>query len=131
MLMTNQQAAKLSEPCIGSLYNPSAFVAAEFAAIFRAPSLVVLSIRRNQVDAALLEPFAQRVGVVAAVGYDARRLLPRAASWPGDVDFGDRGFRKLNFTRGATFQPNSQRKTLTVDQYHSLRALSALGFADC
>jgi hypothetical protein len=29
-----------------------------------------------------------------------------------------------------TFQPNSQRKTLTVDQYHPLRPLAPLGFPD-
>jgi len=40
------------------------------------------------------------------------------------------GFRKLNFTRGGTFQPNSQRKTFTVDQYHPLRTLAPLGFAE-
>ena len=41
---------------------------------------------------------------------------------------GGSGFRKLNFCRRGTFQPNSQRKTLTVDQYHPLRALAPLGF---
>src|SRR5712692_7250957 len=30
----------------------------------------------------------------------------------------------------STFQPNSQRKTLTVDQYHPLRPLAPLGFPD-
>lgn len=50
---------------------------------------------------------------------------------PGDEDFGDRGLRKVNFPRGGTSQPNSHRKTLTVDQYNPLRFLAALGFADC
>ena len=67
----------------------------------------------------------------AAVGDDALRLLPRAAFRARHADFGERGLRKLNFSRGGTFQPNSQRKTLTVDQYHPLRALATLGFADC
>jgi hypothetical protein len=130
MLVTNQQSAKLSEPCVGSFHNPSALVSAELAAIFIAPQFVVLSVRRNQFDTSFLEPLAQRVGVVAAVGYDAFRLLPRTAARPGDADFGDRGFRKLNFTRGGTFQPNSHRNTFTVDQYHPLRPLATLGFAD-
>lgn len=131
MLMTNQESAKLSEPGIGSLHDPSSLVAAEFAAIFISPSFVVFPVRRYQFDAAFFEPLAQRIGVVAAVGYDAFWLLPRASSWPGDADFGDRGLRKVNFTRGGTFQPNSHRKTFTVDQYHPLRALAALGFPDC
>jgi hypothetical protein len=37
---------------------------------------------------------------------------------------------RRNFTGGGTFQPNSQRKTLTVDQYHPLCPLAPLGFTD-
>ena len=131
MLVTNQQSAKLSEPCIGSFYNPSAFVAAELAAIFITPQFVVLPVRRDQFDASLLESLAQWIGVVAAVRYDAFRLLPRPPARPGYADFGDCGLRKVNFTRGGTFQPNSHRKTFTVDQYHPLRPLATLGLADC
>ena len=131
MLVTNQQSAKLPEPCIGSFHNPSALVAAEFAGIFIAPQFVVFPIWGNQFDASFLEPFAQRVGVVAAVGYDAFRLFPWAAFRPGGADFGDCGLRKVNFTRGGTFQPISHRKTFTVNQYHPLHPLATLGFADC
>jgi hypothetical protein len=77
MLVTNQQSAKLPEPCIGSFHNPSAFVAAELAAIFIAPQFVVLPIGRNQFDTSFLEPLAQRIGIVTAVGYDALRR-----EWP-------------------------------------------------
>ena len=70
-------------------------------------------------------------GIVATVGYDALRLLPRLASRPGDADFAECGFRKRSFSRRGTFKPNSQQKTLTVDQYHPLRALATLGFTDC
>jgi len=66
-------------------------------------------------DTSLLESLAQWIGVVAAIGYDALRLLPRTATPPGDADLGDCGLRKINFTRGGTFQPNSRRKTFTVD----------------
>src|ERR1700676_4402530 len=131
MLVTNQQSAKLPEPCIGSFHNPSALVAAELAAIFIGPQFVVLPIWGNQFDTSFLEPLSQRVGILAAVGYDALRFLPRTAARTGDADFGDCGLRKVNFTRGGTFQPNSHRKTFTVNQYHPLRPLAALGFADC
>src|SRR5271169_3996136 len=130
MLMTNQQAAELSEPGMGSFHDPAALVAPQFAFIFIAPLLVVGPVRRNQFDASLLQSPTQRVGVVAAVGNHALGLLPRAAFAPRDADFGKRGFRKRNFCRRGTFQPNSQRKTLTVGQYHPLRALAPLGFAD-
>jgi hypothetical protein len=131
MFVTNQQSAELPEPRIGSLHDPSSLVAAKLSAIFVAPHFVVLPVRRDQFDTTLLESLPQWIGVVAAVGYDALRLLPRTAAPPGDADFGDCGLRKINFTRGGTFQPNSHRKTFTVDQYHPLRPVATLGFADC
>jgi hypothetical protein len=83
MFVTNQQAAKLSDPGIGSFHNPSTIVATQFAAIFIAPSPVVLPVRRKEFDSALFEPLTQRIGIVAAVGYDAFWLLPRASFRPG------------------------------------------------
>jgi len=131
MLMTNQQAAELTEPGVGSFHDPAPFIASQLSSVFIAPSFVASPVGNNQLDAALPESLAQRVGIVAAVGNHTLGLLPWAAFRPWDADFGERGFRKLKFTRRGTFQPNSQRKTLTVDQYHPLRALAALGFADC
>ncbi len=129
--MSDQQPPELSQPCVGSLDDPAAFVASQFPAVLVSPLLVVLPVGRNQIDSSLLEPLAQGVGIVCPVGDHALRLLPRPASRPGDADFGERGFGKRSFSRRGTFKPNSQRKTLTVDQYHPLRALAALGFADC
>src|SRR5450759_1135971 len=130
MLMTNQQPAELTKPSVGSLHNPAANITPQFTSIFEAPLLVVLAIGRNQFDASLLQSLAQRVRVVATVGDYALGLLPRPAFGTGHADCGERGFRKRNFCRRGTFQPNSQRKTLTVDQYHPLRALAPLGFTD-
>jgi hypothetical protein len=130
MLMTDQQPAKLAKPGVGSLHDPAALVTPQFASIFIPPFSTVLPVRCNQFNASPLEALAQRVGIVAAVGDYAFRLLPRAAFRLGDADLRQRGFRKRNFCRRGTFQPNSQRKTFTVDQYHPLRALAALGFTD-
>ena len=132
MLMTNQQSAELTEPGIGSLHDPAPFVSPQSCVHLRsACPLVVLPVGRDQLDGSLLQPLAQRVGVVSRLGDYALRLLPRPAFRAWDADFGERGFRKRNFCRRGTFQPNSQRKTLTVDQYHPLRSLAALGFTDC
>ena len=130
ILMTNQQPAELPEPGMGSFHDPAALITPQFAPIFVAPSLVVLPVGRNQFNPAFLQSLTQWVGVVAAVGDHAQGLLPRAALRAWYPDLGERGLRKRDFTGGGTFQPNSQRKTLTVDQYHPLRALAPLGFAD-
>src|SRR6202521_2784369 len=130
MLMTDQQASELTKPRMGSLHNPAALITPQFAPILVAPSLIVFPVGRNQFNPSLLQALTQWIGVVAAVGDHAPRLLPRAAFPAWYPDFGERGFRKRNFTGGGTFQPNSQRKTLTVDQYHPLRPLAPLGFPD-
>jgi len=130
MLMTNQQTAKLTKPGVGSFYDPAAPVSPHLASIFITPVLVVLPVRRQQFDATLVQPFPQRVGIVAGISDHALRFLPGAPFGSGNPDFCQCGFRKLNFCRRGTFKPNSQRKTFTVDQYHPLCSLAALGFTD-
>jgi len=128
--MADQQPAELTEPRVGSLDDPAAFVTAQLASVLVAPVPAVLAVGHDQLDAPLLQPFAQRVGVVGTICDHPLRLLSRTALGARDADFSERGFRKRNFSRRGTFQPSSQRKTLTVDQYHPLRALATLGFTD-
>lgn len=128
--MAHQQSAELTEPGIGALDDPAPFVSSEFATILVLSQLIVVPVGHDQLDAALGEPLAQRVGVVGAVGDYALGLLPRTAFGPGNFDLGERSFRKRNFSRRGTFQPNSQWKTLAVDQNHPLRSLAPLGFSN-
>jgi hypothetical protein len=128
--MANQQSAELTQPCIGAFDDPATLVASELSAVFVFSLLVVFAVRDDKVDASLLESLSQRIGVVGAVCDHPFRLRSRPAFGARDFDFGERGFRKRNFCRRGTFKPNSQRKTATVDQYHPLRALAALGFTD-
>jgi len=131
MLVANQKSAELAQPGVGSLHDPAAFVSPHFSPIVIALPLVVLAVGCDQLDGPLFQPLPQRIGVVPGIGDYALGLLPRPAFCTRDTDFLERGFRKRNFCRRGTFQPNSQRKTLTVDQYHPLRPLAALGFTNC
>jgi len=128
--MTNEESAELTEPGVSAFDDPAALISSEFPTVFVAPELAVLAVRDDEVDASLCEPLAQRVGVVGAVGDHPFRFRARPAFEAGDLDFGERGLRKRNLCRRGTFQPNSQRKTATVDQYHPLRPLPTLGFTD-
>ena len=130
MLVADQQASELAQPGIGSLDDPAAEIAAQFPAIFVAPFLIVFPVGHNQFNASLLQALTQWVGIVSPIRDHVLRLLPRAAPAAWNPDFGECGFRKRNLTGGGAFQPNSQRKTLTVDQYHPLRPLAPLGFTD-
>ena len=127
--MANKQPAKLSKPGVGAFDYPAALVAPELSAVLVFSLLVVVTVRDDEVDASLLKPLAQRIGVVGSVGDHAVGLLSRPAFWSWDFDFGERGFRKRNFSWRGTFKPNSQRKTATVDQYHPLRPLAGAWFS--
>jgi hypothetical protein len=105
--MANEESAELPEPCVGSFDDPSAFVPSELSSVFISTKLTVLAIWNDEFDPSLFESLTQRVGVVGAVGYHPFRLLPRSAFGAGDFDLGERGFRKRNFSRRGTFQPNS------------------------
>jgi hypothetical protein len=131
MFMTNQQTAKLSQPGVGAFHNPATFVSPQFSPIFVASVLIIFPIRHNQIDATFFKPLSQGVGVVGSIRNYPVGLLPRPTFGLWDPDLGERGFRKRNFTGRGTFQPNSQRNTFTVDQYHPLCALATLGFTDC
>jgi hypothetical protein len=128
--MANEESAELTEPGVGAFDDPASFVPPEFPAVLVTPQFAVVAVRNDELDASLGKPFAQRVGVVGAVRDHAFRLLSRPAFGAWDFDFRERGFRKRNFSRRGTFQPKSQRKTATVDQYHPLRALGTLGFTN-
>ena len=130
MFMTNQQSAELTEPGIGSFHDPAPLVSPHLSSVVVALPLVVFPVGRDQFDSPFLQPLAQRIGVISGIGDYPFRLLPWPAFCARDTDLLERVFRKRNFCRRGTFQPNSQRKTLTVDQYHPLRSLAALGFTD-
>ena len=129
--MTDEQSAELSQPCVSALDDPAALITPKLSTVFVAPVLAVVSVWDDEIDAALLESLTQRIGVVGTIRDHPFGLLSRPAFGSGDFDLGERGFRKRNFSRRGTFKPNSQRKTATVDQYHPLRSLAALGFTDC
>jgi hypothetical protein len=128
--MTDKQTSELAEPCIGSFNDPASLIAPQFPAVVVSPFLVVVPVRGDQFDTPLLPSLAQGIGVIAAVSDHPLWFLPRPAFAPRDADFLERGVRKGNFCRRGTFQPNSQRNTLTVSQYHPLCTFATLGFAD-
>jgi len=120
MFVTDQHAAELTEPSVRAFDLPAPFVASQFPAILVSPLLVVLPVGRDQLDASPFPSLSQRIGVVTPVRDHPFGLLPRRAFRPGDADLVERGVRKRNFCWGGTFQPNSQRNTFTVSQYHPL-----------
>lgn len=85
----------------------------------------------HKLDSSTFQPLAQEIRVVPAASYNTFRLLLRSPLGARDTNFLERGFRKFNFCRRGFIKPNSQRKSLTVDQEYPLRPIAPLGFAEC
>lgn len=113
--MTNQQSAKRAKPGDGALDNPAMAVLAQPAAVLVSTLPIVRAIRTRQDDAAGGESFAQRVAVVSAVGDEVFRLAPVRGDARLQRRVDERDFRGRRRGNG-----DSQRNTLTLDQYHAL-----------
>lgn len=131
MFMTNQQSPELAKPGVGAFDDPASFITSQLSAIFISPLLIIVSVGNNQIDPLTLPSFTQGVGIIGPIGNYPLGFLFRPAFTPGDTDLFERGLRKRNFCRRGTLQPNSQRNTLTVSQYHPLCAFPPFGLADC
>ena len=66
--MANEESAELTEPGVGAFDDPAALISSEFSSVLVSPVLAVFAIRDDQVSTAFFESFAQRIGVVGAVG---------------------------------------------------------------
>jgi hypothetical protein len=128
--VTDQNAAKLTEPCVGALDLPASFVASQFPSVFMSLLPAVVAVGCDQFDTSPFPSLSQRIGIITPIGDHPVGLLSRPAFRSRDTDLVKRGVRKRNFCRRGTFQPNSQRNTFTVSQYHPLCAFATLGFAD-
>src|SRR2546425_49561 len=126
------QSAEVAEPGEGAFPRPPPLIAPQRPAVLRRGLATILAMRNDQLDAAPGQLLAQRVTVVATVGDEAFRLLPRTA-WPMLPSYADRGecrLRQPDLRRGSRVKVVSQRNTRAVDHHHPLRPLAPLGFAD-
>ncbi len=131
-VVAHHQSAEVAEPSESPFYGPSPFVAPQRPAVLRGGLATILAMRDDQLDAAPGQLLPQRVTVVAAVGDEAFRFLPRTAG-PMPPSYADRAERRLgepDLARGRRTKLVSQRKTRAVDHHHPLRPLAPLGLAD-
>ena len=129
-VVTHCEATEVAEPGIGAFDFPATLVAPQLASIVKRLLSFVPTVGSNQLDTALLQPLPQRIAVVAFIGNDAPRFRPWPSAPAWDLYLRERGFSEVDLVWRGRRQECSQRNTLAVDQYHPLRALAALGFAD-
>jgi len=130
-VLAHEQAAEVLQPGERALYLPAFFVTAQFPAILSPPPFPVPAMRHQEFDPSLVKPVAQGVGVVCPIRDDA----PRSTAWPSPsptryLHLRERAFRQRDLCRRSARQLRSQWNALAIDQYHPLRALAPLGFAN-
>jgi len=131
-VIAHHQSAEVAQPGEGAFHGPPPPVAAQRSTVLRRGLAPILAMRGDQLDTAPRQLVPQRVAIVAAVGDEAERLLPRApGSMPSPYpDCGERRRDEFDLRRGSRVKEVSQRKTLAVDHHHPLCPLAPLGFAD-
>jgi len=132
-VVAHHQPTEIAEPGEGAFHGPPSSIAAQPPAVLCRRLAAVLSMRSDQLDAALRQLFPQRVAVVATIGDETEGFLPGTprSMPPSYPDRGERRRDELDLRRGRRVKVVSQRKTLAVDHHHPLRALAPLRLADC
>ncbi len=113
--MSDEQPAEGPEPRDGAFDDPAMAVGAQAATILVPPMAIVGPVGAGEDDAAAREAFPERVAVVGAV---AEEMSGLAAVW--GYPRGERGVDERDLRRGRRGDGDSQRNTLTLDQYHAL-----------
>lgn len=131
VFVASGESSEVSEPRDGAFDFPPFSVSSEWATILGIGLLAVFAMGTDQFDAALLQPVAQGVAVVGAVGDQARGVAARASGLAvADLDGAERLLDERDFRRAGRVDGHAQRNSLAICQNHKLCALSALGLAD-
>jgi len=126
---THDEAATVADPGEGTFNSPAFLVTTQFSAVMILFSLVVISIRANQFNAALGQSFPQWIAVIALISNQSLRVLSGAtAPLTRDSDRTQRFFKERDFAGARRRQVVPQRNSLAVDHHHPLRAFAPLGW---
>src|SRR5215475_1042252 len=131
-VITHGESAEVAEPREGAFHDPAPTIPTQTAAVLIRRPRIVRAGRNDRLNVPVLEPPPQAVAVIAAIGDQPVRIRPRPPRpmGPGDFDRGEGLIEERDLRRGRRVQVCSQRSTCAIDQYHPLRSLAALGFAD-
>jgi hypothetical protein len=113
--MANQEASKGAKPGDRPFDDPAMAIGPKTAAVLVAAVQVVAAVRAGQHDAASRQPTPPRVAVIGAIADQMFRIaaVRQESGFQRRVE--ERDLRRRRRGNG-----DSQRNTLTLDQYHAL-----------
>jgi len=124
IFIADNQASEVLQPREKSLDSPAALVSAQGSAVLRSASTAVVSMRRHQFDAALVEqPLVQRVAVIRFIADESFGKVGRPRPIKSLLDKGYLVWRSAGHVDG-------DRKTRAVRNCHDLAAFAPFGLPD-
>lgn len=121
MFPTCNQSPIISEPGNRALNLPTAFVTPKSSAILSLRLPAIGPMRDNKLNALFFKFTTKLIRIISFV---TNQMLGFLANFFKSLT------RKLHLRRTGSVKGHSQRNTFAVCQYHELRALATLGFAD-
>ena len=131
-LITHHQAAEILQPGIRPLDDPPPLVAPQLAPILMRRHPIILALRDERLNLPLNQHCPRWVAVISAVANQALRFVwsPPRATPLLYLHLVERLLKEFDFRRGSLLHVYSERSTRAIGQYHKLRSLAALSFAD-
>lgn len=131
ILISDNNASIVGDPAECPLDCISPPVAIPESVVLPIDVPMIAAMRREQINTSLPQTFASRIAVIGLVPDYSLRSRP----WPswssfGDSDFSNNRIKESDLSRRGTVGMASERNTLAIDQYQTLRSLSPLGFPD-
>jgi hypothetical protein len=122
VFQTGQNPAELVEPCEQALDLPAAFVPTQITAILGWRPDAIALVRRDHLDAAVCEPFIERITVIGAIPDKSFGSSHGDGLIEGSVD-------KRDFMWASRSRVQGDWKTCSVRNCHELRTFAALGLS--
>lgn len=121
MFPSSYKTSVVAKPSNSTFDFPSASISSQCSTVLGLGFTAPLAMRRHKLNALLLEFFAKAIRIISFVTDHSLRFFTQTLN---------RFMGQFHFRRTGRVKGHSQRNTLAVCQYHELRALATLGFAD-
>ena len=128
---TNDQSAKVLQPCKSPLNHPSTLVSLQFTSLLIFLFLIITPIRTYQFDATLGQSFTKRVAIITLIGNNPFRIFSGTTTFlSGHRDLLNCRLQQLHLTRRGRIEMSTERDFLATAHHHPLRTFSEFGLSN-
>jgi hypothetical protein len=121
-LVANNKSSKVFEPADGSFYFPASIVSAKFSAVLGRLFDTALSVRRDEINSALFQTFAERITVGSSI-------VDQPSWTPSNHSLSQQWLDQCDFVGTCAFDHAATWQAVAIDQQHDLCAFARFRFA--